>query len=74
MANQRCSGVLVNQNSRSSPCSDKVTIDRLVLSIRCMRPSYYRRTSASRARLGDVPECATLTAHYHNLPRMWAET
>lgn len=27
-----------------------------------------------RGRLGDVPECVALTAHYHNLLRMWAET
>lgn len=27
-----------------------------------------------RARLGEAPECVTLTAHYHNLLRMWAET
>jgi PKHD-type hydroxylase len=28
---------------------------------------------ALRARLGDAPECVTLTGHYHNLLRMWAE-
>lgn len=28
---------------------------------------------ALRARLGDTPECVSLTAHYHNLLRMWAE-
>lgn len=26
-----------------------------------------------RARLGEVPDCVALTAHYHNLLRMWAE-
>lgn len=26
-----------------------------------------------RAQLGDAPECVSLTAHYHNLLRMWAE-
>ena len=26
-----------------------------------------------RAKLGDTPECVALTAHYHNLLRMWAE-
>jgi PKHD-type hydroxylase len=29
---------------------------------------------ALRARLGEAPECVALTAHYHNLLRMWAET
>ena len=28
---------------------------------------------ALRARLGEAPECVALTAHYHNLLRMWAE-
>lgn len=27
-----------------------------------------------RAKLGDTPDCVALTAHYHNLLRMWAET
>jgi PKHD-type hydroxylase len=27
-----------------------------------------------RGKLGDTPECVALTAHYHNLLRMWAET
>jgi PKHD-type hydroxylase len=26
-----------------------------------------------RAKLGDTPECVSLTAHYHNLLRMWSE-
>jgi PKHD-type hydroxylase len=26
-----------------------------------------------RAKLGDAPDCVALTAHYHNLLRMWAE-
>jgi PKHD-type hydroxylase len=26
-----------------------------------------------RGRLGDTPDCVALTAHYHNLLRMWAE-
>lgn len=29
---------------------------------------------ALRARLGESAECVALTAHYHNLLRMWAET
>jgi PKHD-type hydroxylase len=27
-----------------------------------------------RGKLGDTPDCVALTAHYHNLLRMWAET
>ncbi len=27
-----------------------------------------------RVKLGDTPDCVALTAHYHNLLRMWAET
>ncbi len=27
-----------------------------------------------RGKLGDAPDCVALTAHYHNLLRMWAET
>lgn len=29
---------------------------------------------ALRARLGEAPECVSLTSHYHNLLRLWAET
>jgi PKHD-type hydroxylase len=27
-----------------------------------------------RGKLGDTPDCVALTAHYHNLLRMWADT
>ncbi|MEO8308388.1 MAG: Fe2+-dependent dioxygenase [Pseudomonadota bacterium] len=33
-----------------------------------------RTIQALRARLGESRECVELTAHYHNLLRMWAET
>ncbi len=33
-----------------------------------------RTIEALRARLGDCPETVTLTSHYHNLLRQWAET
>jgi PKHD-type hydroxylase len=33
-----------------------------------------RTIQSLRARLGEAEECVTLTAHYHNLLRAWAET